>query len=144
MRLVPRNTDDQYDALKASEPLWDFHLADPKPARRVKADQNEWQRLRAEKMGPCRLCGTISGAFVDGVTLHHVVPKGGGRGDDVAENLVPLCGHGTVGCHGKVEARDPWARSLLGQRLTDAERAYVVGKQGAAWLERHYGVKEAA
>jgi hypothetical protein len=138
MRLVPRNTDDQYDALKASEPLWDFHLADPKPARRVKADQNEWQRLRAEKIAMCRVCAEKIGS-----TLHHLVSKSLG-GDDMADNLVPLCGSGTTGCHGLIEARDAWACSLLGQRLTAEERAYVVVKKGAGFMARYYGVREEA
>ena len=38
------------------------------------------------------------------LSLHHVSkhPR-----DDLRENLVMLCGHGTAGCHGRVEARDP-------------------------------------
>jgi hypothetical protein len=138
MRLVPRNTDDQYDGLKAGEPLWDFHLADPKPAKRVKADPNEWQRLRAEKIALCRVCAEKIGS-----TLHHLVPKSLGGGD-VAENLVPLCGSGTMGCHGLVEAHNMWACDLLGRRLTEAERRYVVDTKGAYYLESRYGVKEAA
>lgn len=31
---------------------------------------------------------------------------GGSGGDDVGANLMRLCGSGTTGCHGKVEARD--------------------------------------
>lgn len=116
--------------------------ADPKPPRRVKADQNEWARLRKEKLGSCRLCHDLT-MHVPGTTLHHIVSKSL-RGDDVADNLVPLCGDGTSGCHGLVEARDPWARPLLGERLTEAERAYVLRKKGAGWLERHYGLKEEA
>ncbi|HXH35240.1 MAG TPA: hypothetical protein VNJ54_12655 [Plantibacter sp.] len=65
-------------------------------------------------------------------------------GDDLADNLVPLCGSGTTGCHGLVEAFDPRACSLLGMRLTEAERAYVIGRKGAYYLERRYGIKDAA
>ena len=38
------------------------------------------------------------------LSLHHVSrhPR-----DDVEANLVMLCGSGTTGCHGRVEARDP-------------------------------------
>ena len=111
---------------------------DPRAPKRIKADQNEWLRLRAEKLGPCRLCHSF-----DSPTLHHILSKSLG-GDDVAANLVPLCGSGTTGCHGKVEARDPWARTLLGERLKAAELAYVIGKKGAGWLELNYGVKAAA
>lgn len=57
---------------------------------------------------------------------------------DVADNLVPLCGTGTTGCHGLVEAFDPWACSTLAANLTDAEVAYVADKKGAGFLERRY------
>lgn len=109
--------------------------ADPKPLKRVKADRAGWERIREEKLTgrSCRVCV----AFIAG-TLHHLVPRSLG-GDDVADNLVPLCGSGTTGCHGLVEARDPWACSLLGFRLTEAERAYVIGKKGEAFLHRYYG-----
>ena len=114
--------------------------ADPKPPKRVKADQNEWQRIRARKLTgwPCRICDAEKAD-----SLHHIVPKSLG-GDDVSDNLVPLCGSGTTGCHGLVEARDVWACSLLGARLTAAERRYVRTVKGAVFLERYYGVKEAA
>ena len=114
--------------------------ADPKPPRRIRADQNEWVRLRKRKLSgwPCRICDTNTAE-----SLHHLVSKSLG-GDDVAENLVPLCGSGTTGCHGLVEARDPWACSLLGARLTHAERDYVLAKKGPVFLSRYYGVKEAA
>jgi hypothetical protein len=138
MRLVPRNTDDQFDALKGGKPIWGYHLSDQKPARRVKADQNEWQRLRSEKIALCRVCSNAVGA-----TLHHLVSKSLG-GDDVADNLVPLCGSGTTGCHGLVEDHNMWACDLLGRRLSDGERAYVVGKKGAYFLESRYGVKQEA
>lgn len=110
-------------------------MADPKPEKRIKATKAEWEALRAEKLGPCRLCGEPN------TTLHHIVPRSL-RGSDVAANLVSLCGSGTTGHHGMVEARDPWACSLLGQRLTDSEAAYVVGVKGATFLHRYLGVQE--
>lgn len=112
---------------------------DPKPARRVKATAGEWAAIRERKLRgwPCRICDDKAA-----VELHHLVPRGmgGAHGDDVAENLVPVCRV----CHGLIEARDPWASSLLGRRLTNAERQYVVGKRGAWYLEKRYGLKEAA
>lgn len=114
--------------------------ADPKPARRVKASPAEWVRLREEKLlgRSCRVC---VGLLAD--SLHHLVPRSLG-GSDVPENLCGLCGSGTTGCHGRVEARDPWACSLLGQRLEVAERAYVVETKGVEFLARYYGYREAA
>jgi hypothetical protein len=137
---MARNTDKQYAALMTGKPVWDYHLSDQKPAKRVKANPDEWVKIRARKLDgwPCRICDTLTAR-----SLHHIVPKSLG-GDDVAENCTPLCGTGTTGCHGLVEARDPWACTMLGRRLTGAERVYVLGKKGAAFLERYYGVKEAA
>jgi hypothetical protein len=114
-------------------------IVDPRPPKRIKADQNQWLRLRNRKVpAECRLCGKT-----DGLTIHHIVSKSLG-GDDVLDNLVWLDGSGTTGCHGLVEAHDPWACLLLGLRLTDSERAYVVGKKGAYYLEDRYGLKEVA
>ena len=114
--------------------------ADPKPARRVKADKAGWERIREEKINgrSCRVCVAFLAA-----TAHHLVPRSLG-GDDVEDNLVGLCGSGTTGCHGLVEARDPWACSLLGLRLEPAERDYVIGKKGADFLARYYGCKDVA
>lgn len=78
-----------------------------------------------------------------------MVPKGSPNfGDDVPANLVPLCGDGTRGCHGDVEARRNGTREKLGDfivRFRPDTLAYVRGKivPGAdAWLQRHYGIKE--
>lgn len=78
---------------------------------------------------------------------HHVVPRGSPNfGDDVAANIVPLCGDGTRGCHGDVEARRNQAREKLGAYLQESRPdtiAYVRKKiepGGDAWLERHYGI----
>jgi hypothetical protein len=112
--------------------------ADPKPAKRIVATPQEWAEIRREKLTgwPCRLCDKPA------ETLHHLVSKSL-RGDDVPANVVPVCGDGTRGCHGLLEAHDPWACSLLGHRLTKRERDYVTGKK-PGYLERRYGVKEAA
>lgn len=94
--------------------------------------------LHEQKGGVCRVCGTQWYR-----SLHHVVSRSLG-GDDVADNLVPLCGTGTTGCHGLVEAGDPWACTRLAERLSAGEWRYVVGKKGVGFMERRYGIKEAA
>jgi 5-methylcytosine-specific restriction endonuclease McrA len=71
----------------------------------------------------CRLCGRPAGSG------HHLIKRSHG-GDDVADNVIPLCGSGTTGCHGKVEDWDPNARLALGARLTDDEIRYVLTKLG--------------
>jgi hypothetical protein len=133
-------TDEQYDALMGGKPIWDYHLRDQKPAKKQKANKAEWEKIRARKLDgwPCRVCDDNKAE-----TLHHIVSKSLG-GADVADNLVPLCGSGTTGCHGLIEAHEMWACTRLGQRLTNAERQYVIDTKGAYYLERRYGLKEAA
>jgi hypothetical protein len=132
---MARNTDEQYHALMTGKPIFDYHLSDPKPAKQIKADGDDWKDLRFWKLDKkkCRICEDHPAD-----TLHHLVPRSL-RGDDVADNLVGLCGSGTTGCHGLVEDRNPWACSLLGLKLTAKERDYIIGKKGAPFLERYYG-----
>lgn len=49
-----------------------------------------------------------------GLSLHHISkhPR-----DDVKGNLVMLCGHGTAGCHGKVEEHNMVALRKLGHHI---------------------------
>lgn len=55
----------------------------------------------------CVVCGRID------ISIHHILPRSLG-GDDVWENLVPLCGSGTHGCHGAVEAQSDAVCRALG------------------------------
>jgi hypothetical protein len=106
---------------------------DPKPRPRIRATTNQWKAIRARKLigRPCRLCGDPA------TNLHHIVPRSQG-GDDVAANLVEICGSGTTGHHGLVEARDPATRSALRALLTAEEVAYVRERKGDAWLDDNY------
>ena len=45
----------------------------------------------------CVICGGID------ISIHHIIHRSQG-GDDVWENLAPLCGSGTTGCHGGIES----------------------------------------
>ena len=74
-------------------------------------------------------------------SCHHLVPRSLG-GDDVLDCLVPLCGDGVAGCHGKVEARDPTVRRHLYERLPPAKVAYAERKMGEGWLARQYATAE--
>jgi 5-methylcytosine-specific restriction endonuclease McrA len=115
---------------------------DWKPRARLRLSPGKYRalvrdRLEAEPL--CRVCGVRR---ADG--CHHLVPKDYG-GDDVAANLVPLCGSGTTGCHGRVEARHRRTRSELRAALRLEELTYVVARagggdddRGVAWLDRHY------
>lgn len=110
-------------------------VPDPKPAARVRADLKDWTAMRSLLQGPCQVCGVRSS--VHGMSLHHVVPRSAG-GSDVPENLAVLCGHGTVGCHGDVEARRNGARERLRLNMTDDQIRYATTAKSLAWLERHY------
>ena len=75
--------------------------------RRVRheASATEMAQIRAEKLGPCIVCMYLGTRQPHASTLHHVVPRDRG-GDDIKENMVSVCGHGTIGHHGDIEAHD--------------------------------------
>jgi hypothetical protein len=108
-------------------------VADPKPGQRIIEDREGWEGLRRIKLRGCRVCG------VDyfRVQLHHLVGRDLG-GDDVPDNLIPLCPEH----HQQVEERKRVACSLVRQRLSPAELRYILNKKGPDFLERYYGVME--
>lgn len=107
--------------------------ADPKPAKRIVDPDAGAAKMARE--GRCRICGADRRYTV--TTRHHLIPRSQG-GDDIDDNLVPLCGHGTVGCHGRIEAGHLSARGQLRAALTDAEVAYCVRVVGEARFDRRY------
>jgi hypothetical protein len=120
---------------------------DWRPAKRI-VDKDATRRVCVAEMR-CRLCGKPARSYVwkglqyaGGLTGHHLVSRQQ-RGDDVDENIVPLCGSGTTGCHGDVE-HYRWARLALRAQLSEANEAYCVDKKGEAWLEKRYPSKSHA
>jgi 5-methylcytosine-specific restriction endonuclease McrA len=107
--------------------------SDFKEPPRIRLPRADWRSLwRQVVVGKsCRLCGERA------ETAHHLVPRSRG-GDDVHENLMEVCGDGTRGCHGHIEARTGEARQQVRTSMTGAELEYVLRKKGAAWLQRHY------
>lgn len=106
----------------------------PVANKRTAASAERIADIREKKLADgCRLCGKHP------ASAHHIIPRSQG-GIWTESNIVGLCGSGTTGCHGLVEARDKPACYLLRATLTDAEYAYVVGKQGEGWLDRRYPV----
>jgi 5-methylcytosine-specific restriction endonuclease McrA len=107
--------------------------------RRKVASERTWQRICDAKKGPCRVCKyplTSFPAFgATTVTWHHVIPRDY-FGDDVPENIVPVC----FNCHVHLTHRGPEACRALCASLTDAEYAYAVDKLGEGVFERVYGV----
>lgn len=109
---------------------------DPRPPKRIKATRKQWELIDQAKRGRCRGCGGDART----TTNHHVVPRSLG-GDDVHDNIIPLCGHGTAGCHGSIETHPSgWERTAnrVRRSLTSTELLYVVEKKGWAWLDRYY------
>jgi hypothetical protein len=101
--------------------------------RRKIASPKQWQAIIAAKGRTCRL---LTPLCERDVTYHHLVERDAPHfGDDVADNIVPLC---TIH-HGLVTNRVPPVLSLLGHSLSPAERAYVVGKLGEDGLSRLFG-----
>ena len=121
--MVPRTVDKQKPG--TGQPK-------PKRNRRTAASPERIAEIRAKKCQECRLCGKTAN-----VTAHHLVPRSQG-GQWVAWNIVGLCGSGTTGCHGLIEARDKAACYLLRARLTDHEYSFLVQHMGEGWLDRKY------
>lgn len=126
---------------------------DPKRARRV-VDAQAMQRARLRE-DECGSCGRR------GANAHHILAKGSPHfGDDVLENLIVLCGSGSMGCHGALHGAPyidgkgkRWdgaeVRVALGRAFFSRRRdiiSYVLGKlghePGARHLER-YGLTSA-
>lgn len=108
---------------------------DPRPSKRgVKGNAG---RAKLRKEGRCRSCGESRWAL----SRHHLVPRSQ-SGDDVDDNLVPLCllCHDTLHNHPGQPRTE--VRHAIGRSLTDAERAYVGRKMGVDYLRRHYGIEQ--
>ena len=103
--------------------------------RRYVASTKEWLAIIESKGRVCRLSEAFAWPNSGPVEYHHLVPRSMG-GDDVADNIVPLCRN----CHKKVTHRAIEQRRWLAESLSPAERAYVVGKLGEGALARLFGV----
>lgn len=91
--------------------------------RRKVASPKQWQAIIAAKAGLCRL---VRAACEGPIQYHHLVPRVDG-GDDVPENIVPLCQFH----HDKITRRDTATQLSLLARLTAAERGYLKRKGGS-------------
>ena len=101
--------------------------------RRKVASPKQWQAIYEAKKGPCRVCfkrGTIQ--------MHHLVSRQDG-GDDVADNIVPICPED----HDALTRRVPAISRLLLGHLSDAEYGYMVERGGTDYLRRAYGIEYA-
>lgn len=65
--------------------------------------EREARRIVAQRCGGrCERCGAPE------YTIHHRRKKSQG-GPWTPSNLLAVCGHGTAGCHGHIEANPTWA-----------------------------------
>lgn len=103
--------------------------------RRKVASPKQWQAIRAEKGETCRLYKINTRIHELPTHYHHLVSRAA-LGDDVADNLVPLCGL----CHTFVTRRSAPHLKQLAAALTDAEYAYVTSKLGEGGMQRLFGV----
>lgn len=87
-------------------------------------------KAKARREMGCRGCG-IGGYFA----RHHLVNRSQG-GDDVENNLVPLC----VLCHDAFHfgPNSDFVGSRIRYSLSKEETAYVVAKKGEWFLDRFY------
>jgi len=108
----------------------------PKDAQLARGERRRFRKvatwrervvLRRQKIGVCRRCCARWGT-----ELHHLVKRSHG-GDDVADNLIPLCRD----CHRFIHEHPN--DSFLA-KLTDAEYAYMIDRGGEDYPERAYGV----
>lgn len=79
----------------------------PKPRRPTGPTTTTREIVWARAGGRCEVCGSpIAGVL--GFSLHHRHPRrmGGSRRPELNSpaNLILLCGSGTTGCHGRIEA----------------------------------------
>lgn len=80
----------------------------------------------------CAACGGEPGG------VHHVIPRSEG-GDDVAGNLLLLCGTGTSGCHGAYHGNPYEAESIIWDRLLGAPQP-ITERRDADWVARRIGI----
>jgi 5-methylcytosine-specific restriction endonuclease McrA len=106
--------------------------------RRKVASPKQWQAIIAAKLGPCRVCGSSAdnGKLHGLVQFHHVVSRQDG-GDDIADNIAPLC----PSCHSWVTMRAEATCAALLANLSDSEYTYMIERGGENYPERAYGLR---
>jgi hypothetical protein len=126
-----------YDLVDA---LVDVLFPDPKPRKRIIDPDARVRKLARDRY--CRSCGRRA------TNCHHLIGKGQ-SGDDLAENLIPLCGSGSDGCHGALHG-NPWVtadgmrfdahlvRQQIGGHLWPDEILYCIQRLGSYEAAREY------
>lgn len=114
-------------------------VADPKPKPRVEDRTASKRKLALDPI--CRACGARP------INCHHLLGRGQ-RGDDDLNNLIPLCGSGSHGCHGALHG-NPYVdrkgrrwearavRLAIGLSIRPSEYAYLAEKLSVASAGEH-------
>jgi len=114
---------------------------DPKQPRRIVDREAGKEMILAARN--CFGCNkTVTELRTSGLVLtrFHLVGKDLG-GDDVEDNIVPVCGSGTTGCHGVWENREKgWETVAANVRANMSPRnlAYILRKKNARFLDRYF------
>src|SRR3990167_10474308 len=95
---------------------------DPKPDARIVATREEWQQICDLKDGPCRI-----GSGSHWVDHTHLVSRAQ-RGDDVADNIIPLGHEAHMLYHHHGKGWEHVAHQIRAA-LTHEEWKYVVRKK---------------
>lgn len=115
----------------------------PKRAMRQRAGRERWEEIRAKKLGPCVVCLYLGLVQPLPSSLHHTVSKSLG-GSDCESNCVSVCGDGTTGHHGLIEAHDAdTCRAFAAAiQLWDGDAySYAIHKLGEDGFLRRYKVR---
>ncbi len=109
-----------------------WNRSDPKPAKRIRASQAEWSELHeAFASALCVHCAQGP------IELHHVLPRSQG-GDDVRENLAPLCRTHHTMLEGHSSGWEPIAASVRQYVMVDNERrGYQEDRAGESFNRRY-------
>lgn len=101
---------------------------DPKRGKRI-VDRTAVRRTLLIDRA-CAACGRAA------ANAHHIVQKGSPHfGDDVEGNLLPICGSGTMGCHGAIHGT-PYEVQVAFRSWTE--------RRDAEWVGRRLGLAIAA
>ncbi len=109
-----------------------WNRSDPKPKPRVRASQAEWSNLHIHfSHARCVHCGQRL------FELHHIMPRSQG-GDDVPENLAPLCRlhHGIL--EGHESGWQQVAASVRKYVMTDSDRRRYQEQHAGESFNRRY------
>ncbi len=109
-----------------------WNRSDPKPAKRIRASQAEWSDLH--EAFATALCVHCAHGPIE---LHHVLPRSQG-GDDVWENLAPLCRTHHTMLEGHSPGWEPIAASVRQYVMVDNDRrGYQEDKAGESFNRRY-------